>query len=129
MVQRQKTCCGALSEKSLPEKEMDLPEQIQKELEEIGGFEALSGRVPSPQDLEAQSRAHQAMADPLRLSILYLIRNQPLCVCVINRFTRLSGSKLSYHLNILKESGLIKGEYHGNWIIYSLTDMGRKFVQ
>jgi hypothetical protein len=38
MVRGKKACCGALSEKSLPEKEMDLPEQIQKELEEIGGF-------------------------------------------------------------------------------------------
>jgi len=105
---------------------MDLPEQIQKELEEIGGFEALSGRVPSPEILEAQSRAHHAMADPLRLSILYLIRDQPLCVCVINRFTRLSGSKLSYHLNILKEGGLIEGEYYGNWIVYHLTVLGSR---
>ena len=129
MVQRQKTCCGALSEKSLPEKEMDLPEQIQKELEEIGGFEALSDRVPNPQDLEAKSRVYHALSDPLRLTILYLIKDQPLCVCVINRFTRLSGSKLSYHLNILKEGGIIEGEYHGNWIIYSLTDTGREYLR
>ena len=129
MVQRKKTCCGALSEKPLPEKEMDLPEQIQKELEEIGGFEALSDRVPNPQDLEAKSRVYHALSDPLRLTILYLIKDQPLCVCVINRFTRLSGSKLSYHLNILKEGGIIEGEYHGNWIIYSLTDTGREYLR
>ena len=108
---------------------MVLPEQIQKELEEIGGFEALSGRVPSQEELESQSRVYQALADPLRLTILYLIRGQPLCVCVINRFTRLSGSKLSYHLNILKEGGLIEGEYHGNWIVYSLTDTGREYIR
>jgi len=108
---------------------MDLPDQIQKELEEMGGFEALAGRVPSHEELGAQSRVHHALADPLRLTILYLIRDQPLCVCVINRFTRLSGSKLSYHLNILKEGGLIEGEYHGNWIIYSLTDTGREYLR
>ena len=129
MVRGKKACCSAQPTDPLPEREMDLPEQIQKELEEIGGFEALSVRVPSPRDLEAQSRAHQAMSDPLRLTILYLIRDQPLCVCVINRFTRLSGSKLSYHLNILKEGGLIEGEYHGNWIIYSLTDTGREYLR
>jgi ArsR family transcriptional regulator len=129
MVRGKKACCGALSEKSLPEKEMDLPEQIQKELEEIGGFEALSERVPSSQELEARSRVYHALADPLRLTILYLIKDQPLCVCVINRFTRLSGSKLSYHLNILKEGGLIEGEYHGNWIVYSLTDTGREYFR
>ena len=129
MAPRKTSCCGTPIEKSPPEKEMDLPEQIQKELEEIGGFEALAGRVPSPEELGAQSRVHHALADPLRLTILYLIKDQPLCVCVINRFTRLSGSKLSYHLNILKEGGLIEGEYHGNWIIYSLTGAGREYLR
>jgi ArsR family transcriptional regulator len=128
MARQKKTCCGTKPDDPLPVKEMDLPEQIQNELEEIGGFTVLADRIPSPEILEAKSRAYHALADPLRLTILYLIRNQPLCVCVINRFTRLSGSKLSYHLNILKEGGLIEGEYHGNWIVYSLTDTGREYL-
>jgi ArsR family transcriptional regulator len=129
MAPRKKTCCGTQPVEILPGKVMDIPEQIQKELEEIGGFEALSTRVPPHEDLEKKSRVYHALADPLRLTILYLIRDQPLCVCVINRFTRLSGSKLSYHLNILKEGGLVEGEYHGNWIVYSLTDTGREFFR
>jgi ArsR family transcriptional regulator len=107
---------------------MEIPVQIQKDLDAIGGFDALTGQVPDSAELEHKSRVYHALSDPLRLTILYLIKDQPLCVCVINRFTRLSGSKLSYHLNILKESGLIEGEYQGNWIIYSLTDTGRKYV-
>jgi ArsR family transcriptional regulator, arsenate/arsenite/antimonite-responsive transcriptional repressor len=107
---------------------MEIPVQIQKELDAIGGFEALTGQVPGQTELEVKSRVYHALSDPLRLTILYLIKDQPLCVCVINRFTRLSGSKLSYHLNILKENGLIEGEYQGNWIIYSLTETGKKFV-
>ncbi len=129
MAQKKKSCCGIKENDTITAKEMDLPEQIQKELEEIGGFEALSDRVPSRKDLEAKSRVYHALSDPLRLTILYLIKDQPLCVCVINRFTRLSGSKLSYHLNILKEGGLIEGEYHGNWIIYSLTDTGQEYLR
>ena len=108
---------------------MEIPEQIQKELDDLGGFEALAGRVPCATELAEKSQVYHALSDPLRLTILYLLRDQSLCVCVINRYMHLAGSKLSYHLNILKESGLIEGEYHGNWIIYSLTDMGRKFVQ
>jgi len=122
------SCCGTKKRKISGENEMEIPEQIQKELGEMGGFEALAGRVPEQAGLEEKSRIYHALSDPLRLTILYLIKDQPLCVCVINRFTRLSGSKLSYHLNILKESGLVEGEYHGNWIIYSLTDTGREFV-
>lgn len=123
------TCGGTKSKKDAGEKGTELPEQIQKELDEIGGIETLAGRVPDAAHLEEKSRIYHALSDPLRLTILYLIKDQPLCVCVINRFTRLSGSKLSYHLNSLKESGLIEGEYHGNWIIYSLTERGRQYLE
>jgi ArsR family transcriptional regulator len=123
------SCCGPKSKKTSAEKEMDIPEQIQKELEEIGGFDALVERIPPQKTLDDKSKIYHALSDPLRLTILYLIRDQPLCVCVINRFMHLAGSKLSYHLNILKESDLINGEYSGNWIIYSLTEKGRKYVE
>ena len=122
-------CCGPEDKNNAGGKEPEIPEQIQKELDAIGGFETLAGRVPDAAHLEKRSRIYHALSDPLRLTILYLIRDQPLCVCIINRFTRLSGSKLSYHLNILKENGLIEGEYHGNWIIYSLADTGREFIR
>ena len=121
------SCCG--TKKGKASEEMEIPEQVQKELDEIGGFETLAARVPDSTEIGEKSRIYHALADPLRLTILYLIKDQPLCVCVINRFTRLSGSKLSYHLNILKESGLIEGEYHGNWIIYSLTGTGREYLR
>jgi ArsR family transcriptional regulator len=123
------SCCGTKSVKGSREKGAEIPGQIQKELDELGGFEALAERIPASHVLEEKSRVYHALADPLRLTILYLIRDQPLCVCVINRFMHLAGSKLSYHLNILKESGLIEGEYHGNWIIYSLTDAGREYIR
>jgi ArsR family transcriptional regulator, arsenate/arsenite/antimonite-responsive transcriptional repressor len=123
------SCCGTKKGNGSGDKEMEIPEQIQKELDGMGGFEALAGRVPDIAEIEEKSRIYRALSDPLRLTILYLIKDQPLCVCVINRFTRLSGSKLSYHLNILKESGLIEGEYHGNWIIYSLAGTGREYLR
>jgi DNA-binding transcriptional ArsR family regulator len=123
------SCCGTKNKKGSREKDMEIPEQVQKELDDLGGFEALEKRIPATGDLERESRIHHALSDPLRLTILYLLRDQPLCVCVINRFMHLAGSKLSYHLNILKESGLIEGEYHGNWIIYSLTETAREFIR
>ena len=123
------SCCGTNDKKSPGQKEPDIPEQIQKELDELGGFEALAERIPATSDLEKKSRIYNALSEPLRLTILYLLRDQPLCVCVINRFMRLAGSRLSYHLNILKESGLIEGKYHGNWIIYSLTDTVREYIR
>lgn len=122
------SCCGETAKCKPGGKLPDIPEQIQQELDRLGGMEALVGRIPGETELEEKSRIYHALSDPLRLSVLYLIRDQPLCVCVINRFTRISGSKLSYHLNILKESGLVDSECHGNWIIYSLTAEGRKYL-
>ena len=108
---------------------MEIPDQIQKELDDVGGFDALTTRIPGPPELKEKCKVYHALSDPLRLTILYLLKDQPLCVCVINRFMRLTGSKLSYHLTILKESELIEGEYDGNWIIYSLTERGRKALK
>jgi ArsR family transcriptional regulator, arsenate/arsenite/antimonite-responsive transcriptional repressor len=121
------SCCNTPVQVGDPATE--LPEQIQTELDAMGGLEALASRIPQQEERERMGRIYQALSDPLRLSILYIIKDQPLCVCVINRFMRLSGSKLSYHLNILKENGLIKGEYTGNWNIYSITDRGRRILQ
>ena len=122
-----RTCCGTpLTEekRAVP----GMPELVRNELERLGGFDALAGRIPATGELEEKSRVHRALADPIRLAILYLLRDQPLCVCIINRFLHIGDSKLSYHLTILKESGLIAGEYHGNWIIYSLTSLGRNSI-
>ncbi len=122
-----RTCCGTpLTGEKRPGPGM--PDLVRDELERLGGLDALAGRIPATGELEEKSRVHRALADPIRLAILYLLRDQPLCVCIINRFLCIGDSKLSYHLTILKESGLIVGEYHGNWIIYSLTIPGRNSI-
>jgi ArsR family transcriptional regulator len=63
------------------------------------------------------------------MEILHLLRVQPLCVCVIKQCVQMADSKLSYHLNILKETGLIEGQTRKNWIIYHLTDTGKRYVE
>lgn len=120
-------CCGTTTEEGYPV--LDLPEQIKTELSKRGGLPALEKSIPVRKTLEARGKIFQALSDPIRLSILYVIRDHPLCVCVINSIMHLSGSKLSYHLNILKESGLVEREYDGNWIIYSITERGRRLLQ
>jgi ArsR family transcriptional regulator len=126
MTRKAPSCCGTPAQEGDPVS--DIPEPIQRDLDAKGGLDALRKQIPTPKALDKRSRIYQALSDPLRLSILYIIRDQPLCVCVINRFMRLSGSKLSYHLNILKENGLIEGESQGNWIVYSITERGRKLL-
>ncbi len=128
MAAAKKSCCCTDSDDKQDGK-MELPEKIREELEQMGGFDALARKIPQVDELEGRSKTFHALSDPLRLTILYLINDQPLCVCVITRFMKIAGSKLSYHLSILKESGLIGGEYHGNWIIYTITDRGNKILK
>jgi ArsR family transcriptional regulator, arsenate/arsenite/antimonite-responsive transcriptional repressor len=103
----------------------DLPYPIQKDLDKKGGMEGLLSRIPDPTVLHASSRFHQALADPIRLTVMYSLLSQSLCVCVIKGVVKIADSKLSYHLSILKEQEFIVGEQQGNWIIYSITDRGR----
>jgi len=107
----------------------NLPEPIQKELNKQGGMEGLLARIPDESVLYTGSRLHQALADPIRLTVMYSLLCQPLCVCVIKGVVRIANSKLSYHLSILKEQDFIDGVQQGNWIIYSITDRGRQALK
>ncbi len=75
------------------------------------------------------SRTYNALSDPVRMTILHLLAVQPLCVCVIKECIGIADSKLSYHLTIMRKAELIEGEQKGNWIIYSLTDLGKKYAE
>jgi ArsR family transcriptional regulator len=74
---------------------------------------------------EDRSRAiaagFHALSDPLRIQVLELLRQQELCVCELCDQLGVSQSKLSFHLKILKDIGLIRGRQEGRWIYYSLN--------
>jgi ArsR family transcriptional regulator, arsenate/arsenite/antimonite-responsive transcriptional repressor len=108
---------------------IDIPVPIQNELIRKGGFKGLLSQIPESAELLRNSRLHQALADPIRLTVMYALLSQPLCVCVIKEVIKIADSKLSYHLNILKEQELIYGEQQGNWIIYRITDRGRQALE
>lgn len=70
------------------------PDEGLEAIERLGGIEVLSRKIPDKKDLVEKSRKYHALSDPLRLTILYLLKDQPLCVCVINRFIQIADSKL-----------------------------------
>jgi ArsR family transcriptional regulator len=72
---------------------------------------------------------YRACADPVRLKILALLMDQPLCVCVIKAVVKIADSKLSYHLNILKKAGMIEGDQQGQYIIYQITPRAKVFME
>ncbi len=70
----------------------------------------------------------KVLSDPMRLRILKALRIEDLCVCVLVELMNCEYSKLSYHLKLLKEAGLIDCTQDGNFLIYHLTESGEKKV-
>jgi ArsR family transcriptional regulator len=62
-----------------------------------------------------------ALSEPLRISVLELLRQQELCVCDLCDALEVSQSKLSFHLKTLKEAGLVNSRQEGRWVYYSLN--------
>jgi len=67
------------------------------------------------------SSGFHALSDPLRITILELLREQELCVCELGEALGVTGSKLSFHLKTLKDAGLVRSRQEGRWIYYGLN--------
>jgi DNA-binding transcriptional ArsR family regulator len=106
----------------------EIPEEVAYGLSLMGGLTGLFARLPPDETLQQRAMVHKALADPSRLKILNLLAAQPLCVCVIKHCLRMADSKISYHLHVLKEAGLIEARQEKNWIIYRLSDEGKRYL-
>lgn len=72
----------------------------------------------------------KALSDETRLRILKLLEQGELCVCDIVAALDMIQPKVSFHLAVLKEAGLIKDRKQGKWVHYSIdnADMFRRFL-
>ena len=63
----------------------------------------------------------QALADQTRLrSILLLIQEGELCVCELMYALDVIQPKISRHLSVLRDAGLVSNRRQGQWIYYQL---------
>ena len=63
-----------------------------------------------------------ALADPLRLAVIGRLMEGPAAVAELVSELGESQSKVSNHLAVLRESGLIKGERRGRQVVYDIAD-------
>lgn len=72
----------------------------------------------------------KAISEETRLRILKLLQSGELCVCDLVAVLKTSQPKISFHMNVLKEAGLIRDRKQGRWIHYRLdeSDMFRRFL-
>jgi ArsR family transcriptional regulator len=62
-----------------------------------------------------------ALSDPLRVDVIERLRSQEMCVCDLCDELDVSQSKLSFHLRVLKDAGLVQARPQGRWTYYSLN--------
>ncbi|WP_276353308.1 ArsR/SmtB family transcription factor [Cohnella caldifontis] len=73
-------------------------------------------------DFSAYESKFKALADQKRLQIMYeLTQRGNICVCDLCEVFEMPQSKISYHLKILLDAGLIKRETRGTWSYYELN--------
>lgn len=77
-----------------------------------------------PIDTQKTAKVFKALCDENRVEIIKLLQGGEKCACNISDFLGLSQSKLSYHMKILCESGLVECWYVGKWTHYKINKDG-----
>lgn len=62
-----------------------------------------------------------ALSDETRLAILDLLRDGERCVCELQDALDAAQSRLSFHLRVLKDAGLVRDRREGRWSYYTLV--------
>ena len=79
----------------------------------ISEAELKSVQSAMSEDIKFSLRVLRAVANPIRLKILKALSVRELCVCVLVSLLGIQYSKLSYHLKLLKQAGLVKSRREG----------------
>jgi ArsR family transcriptional regulator, arsenate/arsenite/antimonite-responsive transcriptional repressor len=72
-------------------------------------------------DTDRAARLFHALSDETRLSILKRLRHGERCVCELTDVLDAAQSRLSFHLRVLKEAGLVIDRREGRWMYYTLN--------
>jgi ArsR family transcriptional regulator len=72
-------------------------------------------------DPSSLARQFHALSDPTRLAIMASLRSGECCVCDLQTSLAAAQSRLSFHLRVLKDAGLIIDRKDGRWSYYQLV--------
>ncbi|WP_310569680.1 metalloregulator ArsR/SmtB family transcription factor [Gemmatimonas sp.] len=77
--------------------------------------------TPTTPDLTAVARLFHALSDETRLGILHLLQDGERCVCDLQDVLDAAQSRLSFHLKVLREAGLVTDRKEGRWSYYTIV--------
>ena len=70
--------------------------------------------------LDRTARWFHALSEPTRLEIVVLLSHGERCVCELQDALAAAQSRLSFHLAVLKEAGIVTDRREGRWVYYTL---------
>ncbi len=62
-----------------------------------------------------------ALSDETRLALIDRLKDGEQCVCELTDAMKAGQSRLSFHLKVLKDAGLVEDRRDGRWMYYSLN--------
>lgn len=62
-----------------------------------------------------------ALSDEARLQIIQILLDGEHCVCDLQSHLDVAQSRLSYHLKVLKDAGVVTDRREGRWAYYTLN--------
>jgi ArsR family transcriptional regulator len=80
-------------------------------------------------DLEQARQLFKALADPVRLEVVQALGGGERCVCELSQGLGLAQSRLSFHLKVMRQSGLITAREEGRWVYYKLVPQAFEQLQ
>ena len=72
-------------------------------------------------DTDRATQLFHALSDGTRLSILERLRFGERCVCELTGDLEAAQSRLSFHLKVLRDAGLVTDRRDGRWMHYTLN--------
>ncbi len=75
----------------------------------------------APAGLSRAESLFHALSDTTRLAILEMLRNGERCVCELQDELDAAQSRLSFHLRVLKDAGLVTDRREGRWSYYTIV--------
>jgi len=72
-------------------------------------------------DLARAATLFHALSDRTRLSIVQRLRAGERCVCELTDALDAAQSRLSFHLKVLKDAGLVTDRREGRWMYYTVN--------
>ena len=61
-----------------------------------------------------------ALSDETRLQIIELLQKGECCVCELTDTLETAQSRLSFHLRVLRDAGIVRDRKEGRWVYYEL---------